>query len=70
MKKEELIGLDITEVRQKLGYWWVLCEQFVNVGVPCWYRFERKGKGIIEVRTKDNIVIDIVGNYFNFFDVL
>ena len=52
-----LIGLDITEAKNKLGYWWVCSSCHVNAftreGV---YAFYRAGHGRLELRTKDNIV--------------
>ena len=70
MKKEDLIGLDITEAREKLGYWWVLIWQFVNPVVSSFYRFRRAGYGTIELITESNKVVKVEGNYFNFYETL
>lgn len=52
-----LIGLDITEAKNKLGYWWVCSSCHVNAftreGV---YVFYRAGHGRLELRTNNNIV--------------
>lgn len=64
-----LIGLDITEVRNKLGYWWVCSHCDVN----CWtgkgvYVFNRAGHGRLEVHTQhtqdengyQNLVVEVL----------
>lgn len=59
--KDMLIGMDITEVREKLGYWWVLENQRVNSSGG-WYQFHRAGHGIVEITTKNNRVACIHGS--------
>lgn len=57
IKSKMLIGLDISEAKNKLGHWWVCSHCHVNAwtreGV---YVFYRAGHGRLELRTKDNIV--------------
>lgn len=62
-KNEELrktfCGMDISDAKKKLGYWWTLDTQNVNsftrVGS---YVFSRKGQGAIKFTTEDNIIVD------------
>ena len=52
-------GMDISDAKKKLGYWWTLDTQNVNsitrVGS---YVFSRKGQGAIKFTTEDNIIVD------------
>lgn len=59
--KYMLIGMDITEVREKIGYWWVLESQRVNP-FSGWYQFHRAGHGIVEMTTVNNRVVCIHGS--------
>lgn len=55
-----LIGLDITEAKNKLGYWWVCSHCNVNA-FTCegTYVFNRAGHGRLEVITQKNIVVQV-----------
>ena len=52
---KSLIGLDITEARKKLGYWWVLETYHVDFRGGL-YVFERAAGGQVAVRTENNII--------------
>ena len=50
-----LIGLDIKDAKDKLGYWWSLHNVQLNPSVG-FYTFERAAGGHLELRTNNNIV--------------
>ena len=63
---DELVGLDISDARKKLGYWWRLDRQDVRVGSDTHtYTFERPGVGTITLTTdKTGKVIKVLdGRY-------
>lgn len=53
----QLIGLEILEARQKLGYWWILESQSVNVGCGSRYTFNRAGVGKITLYTNAKSIV-------------
>jgi hypothetical protein len=57
-----LIGLEIDDALKKLGYWWTL----ENCDVNAWrgsYSFYRAAGGQLELKTKDNFVINEWHNF-------
>ena len=57
--QKSLIGLEISDAKKMLGYWWILESYFLN-NQGGYYCFARSGKGKIQLKTdKKNIVIDI-----------
>ena len=61
------IGMDISDIRQKLGWWWVLEDQRVTPPTG-WYRFSRAGHGAVEFRTMNNRVVKYSGAQFELLD--
>ena len=61
IESKMLIGLDIKEAQNKLGYWWACSSCHVNAwtreGV---YVFYRAGHGRLELRTNNNIVEQVL----------
>lgn len=53
---ESLIGLDISEARKKLGYWWRLESYRVNWQTG-YYVFDRSAGGQVALRTENNTVV-------------
>lgn len=53
---ESLVGLDISEARKKLGYWWCGASCRVN-GSTGHYVFERAAGGQVALRTEKNVVV-------------
>lgn len=56
--RDTFCGMDISDAKRKLGYWWTLDTQNVNpftrVGT---YVFSRKGRGTIKFTTEDSIIV-------------
>lgn len=52
---KSLIGLDISEAKRRLGYWWRCTYSHVNVPVGS-YHFERGAGGRVELQTENNVV--------------
>ena len=50
-----LVGLDISEAKKKLGYWWV-CEACQTNPPLAWYHFYRAAGGQVVLHTENNIV--------------
>ena len=59
---KSLIGLDISEARKRLGYWWRGASCWINCGFGC-YTFDRAAGGRVELHTENNTV---VSEYHNF----
>jgi len=57
MKAKELIGMDISTARSRLGYWWLVDGQHLH-GNYGFYTFFRCGVGRVELRTELNKVTD------------
>lgn len=57
--ENNLIGKEIQEARNILGYWWCLIDQNITPSISK-YIFERKGKGILTLYTNNNIVYKII----------
>ena len=53
---KELVGLEISDARKKLGYWWRCCHCDVNIHLGH-YNFERSPCARIELKTKKNVVV-------------
>ena len=53
---KSLIGLDIKDAENKLGYWWILSNVVIN-GTTGFYIFNREPSGFVELRTDNNIVV-------------
>ena len=53
---ESLIGLDISEARKRLGYWWRLESCRVNCQTG-YYVFDRPAGGQVALRTENNAVV-------------
>ena len=53
---KSLIGLDISEARKRLGYWWRGASYWINCGFGC-YTFERAAGGWVELHTENNTVV-------------
>lgn len=56
----ELIGLTIDQVKEKLGYWWLCTGCKVNPPVAS-YIFDRNG-GRVEIWTERNVVTSVYRN--------
>lgn len=58
--RNKFCGMDISDAKKEIGYWWTLDEQNVNTtnGIGS-YVFSRKGQGTIKFTTEDNIIIDV-----------
>lgn len=73
MLSKDLIGLEVSAARKRLGYWYTLESQHVPGGVGGWYRFHRALGNYVELRTDNkNIVTHASGNglmdeYMEFF---
>ena len=50
-KSADLLGRDITSVRNLLGYWWVLDRYYPTGWGGFTYVFERAGLGWLDIRT-------------------
>lgn len=57
---EDLIGLDISEAKKKLGYWYTLEGSNLN-GMAGTYRFNRAPNITVDIRTENNIVTAVSG---------
>lgn len=57
--RKTFCGMDISDAKKKLGYWWTLDTQNVN-SFTCIgsYVFFHKGQGAIKFTTKNNIIVD------------
>lgn len=53
---KSLIGLEISEVRKRLGYWWRGESCRVN-GSTGYYVFERSAGGQVALHTEKNVVV-------------
>lgn len=53
---KDLLGMEITQARAALGYWWVLSDQFVVPGGVSTYTFRRAGTGVLRLHVENNIV--------------
>lgn len=73
MLSKDLIGLEISAARKRLGYWYTLESQHVPGGVGGCYRFHRSLGNYVELNTDNkNIVTHASGNglmdkYMEFF---
>ena len=73
MLSKDLIGLEVSAARKRLGYWYTLESQHVPGGVGGWYRFHRALGNYVELNTDNkNIVTHASGNglmdeYMKFF---
>ena len=57
--QKSLIGLEISNAKKLLGYWWILESSFLS-SQGGYYCFSRSGKGKIQLKTdRKNIVINI-----------
>lgn len=56
--EEDFIGINISQAREKLGYWWILQSQNTS-SEESDYTFYRAGKGTLILYTKNNIVYKI-----------
>lgn len=55
--RNKFCGMDISDAKKELGYWWTLDSQNVNpIGS---YVFSRKGQGVIKFTTENNIIVDV-----------
>ena len=58
--QKSLIGLEITNAKKLLGYWWILDSYSLNNQGGYSYLLARSGKGKIRLNTDiNNIVIDV-----------
>ena len=53
---KDLLGMEITQARAVLGYWWVLSDQFVVPDGVSTYTFRRAGTGVLRLHVENNIV--------------
>ena len=58
MDYKSLTGMEISEARKALGYWWILEGQSIGVETAV-YEFTRAGVGSIALFTIRNIVKDV-----------
>lgn len=61
----ELIGMEISQVRRKLGYWWICtsCHLVTQCRIGT-YSFERAAGAWIELRTENNLVVSETHNFY------
>ena len=54
---ESLIGLDISEARKRLGFWW--SGEYANLSLDgsAYYGFYRSAGGRVELHTENNTVV-------------
>jgi len=58
--QNSLIGLEISNAKKLLGYWWILDNYYLNNQGGYTYWLVRSGKGKIRLKTDiNNIVIDV-----------
>lgn len=60
LRDEDLIGLNISDAKKKLGYWYVLEGQHLNSNVGI-YQFKRAPGHHVEIHTENNIVTSVRG---------
>lgn len=59
-KLRDFLGMDISDAKKILGYWWIIDSQNVNstTGVGS-YVVSCKGQGVIKFTTEHNIIVDV-----------
>lgn len=54
---KSLIGLDFSEAKKRLGYWWLCTSSHCYAPFTGTYEFERAAGGFVALHIRENVVV-------------